>query len=382
MLKVLAGDLSATFNLDGLHGQRYFARRNEIAQSLCEQLVLHDQIIVPTSDYLTAAGLIELFGERAVIDLLESDQLRFIRLRGLFGYARGTGRDGGLVTFEDPEAKRPQDSPLESSIAAGLSTVKSPLTERVTLEKLLAEKSHPMELSQVLGAVRDNAYADLRQTPLWNNYYAFHKPGLLKLPGLEKMQTRVLGPTTDATNNPIDALLALALTNIELYLSKQFNCTSMSTASPVGDSIDLKLSHLRRSHPARNRLWSFLEVASVPNLAAVTLADSKKFSNLLSLTRGRNARTFRQWFHQTAALSEKEVHARFVDLMYEVPWASTAPVKTIRYAVSVCLDLANPILGQLASVADAFLIDRLLRGNSAKYFVEDLRAFRGKIGIR
>ena len=108
MLKVLAGDLSATFNLDGMHGQRYVARRVEIAQTLCEQLVLHDQIIIPTSDYLAAAGLIKLFGERPVIDLLESDQLRFIRLRGLFGYVRGEGRDGGLLTFQDPEAKRPQ----------------------------------------------------------------------------------------------------------------------------------------------------------------------------------------------------------------------------------------------------------------------------------
>jgi hypothetical protein len=381
MLKVLAGDLSATFNLDGLHGQRYLARHNEVAQSLCEQLVLHDQVFVPTSDYLAAAGLIELFGEYAVIDLLESEQLQFVRLRGLFGYARGTGRDGGLVTFGDPENKRPQDSPIEASIAAGLSTVKSKLTGRGKLAQLLAEKSHPMELSQVLGAVRDNVYADLRKTPLWNDYYSFHKPGLLKLPGLEKMQTRVLGPTTNATNDPIDALLAITLTNIELYLSKQFNCTSMSTGSPVGDCIDLKLSHLQRSHPARSRLWSFLEVASVPNLAAVTLADSKKFASLLRLTHSRNARLFREWFHQTAVLTEQEVSARFVDLMYEVPWASTAPIKTLRYCISAGL-ASVPYLGHAASLLDTFLLDRLFRGNSAKYFVDDLRSFRGKIGIR
>ncbi|MHB9100418.1 MAG: hypothetical protein ACYC2E_02715 [Sulfuricella sp.] len=188
MLKVLAGDLSATFNLDGMHGQRYVSRRTEVAQSLCEQLLLHDQIIIPTHDYLTAAGLIALFGERTVIALLESDQLRFIRLRGLFGYVRGTGRDGSLVTFGDPAAQRPQDSPLESSIAAGLDAIQLPLVERDKLAKLLAKKSHPMELSQVLSAVRDNAYADLRHTPLWNDSYTFHKTGLLKLPGMQKMQ--------------------------------------------------------------------------------------------------------------------------------------------------------------------------------------------------
>lgn len=382
MLRVLAGDLAATFNLDGLHGQRYVARRVEIAQSLCEQLLLHDQIIVPTQDYLTAAGLIALFGERTVIDLLESERLKFIRLRGLFGYVRGSGSDGGLATFSDPDGQRPQDSPLEASIYAGLDAIQSPLVERDKLARLLAEKSHPMELSQVLGAVRDNAYADLRKTPLWHNYYSFHKPGLLKLPGMQKMQTRVLGPNTNASDNPVDALLALTLTNIELYLSKQFDCASMSTGSPVGDCIELKLGHLQRGHPGRNRLWSFLEVANVPNLASVTLADSSRFSDLLKLTQNRNARVFREWFHQAAPLSEKEIYARYVDLLHEVPWAATAPVRVLRFAISLALDSLNPIVGKVADVADAFLLDRLLRGNSAKYFVEDLRTFSGKIGIR
>lgn len=382
MLKVLAGDLSATFNLDGMHGQRYVARRTQVAQSLCEQLLLHDQIIIPTHDYLTAAGLIALFGERTVIDLLESDQLRFIRLRGLFGYVRGTGRDGCLQTYEDPAAQRPQNSSLESSIASGLDAIQLPLAERGKLAKLLAEKSHPMELSQVLNAVRDNAYADLRHTSLWHDYYTFHKPGLLKLPGMKKMQTRVLSPTTDASGNPVDALLALTLTNIELYLSKQFGCASMSTGSPVGDCIKLKFSHLKKDHPARNRLWSFLEVTNVPNLAAVTLADPTRFADLLRLTQTRNARVFREWFHQTAPLSEKEVYARYIDLLHEVPWAQTAPVKALRFAISIGLDNINPVLGKVAEVADAFLLDRLLQGNSAKYFIEDLRAFSGKIGIR
>lgn len=365
-----------------MHGQRYVARRAEVAQSLCEQLLLHDQIIVPVHDYLTAAGLITLFGERTVISLLESDQLQFIRLRGIFGYARGTGRDGSLVTFGDPAAQRPQDSPLESSIAVALSTIQQPLADRHKLAKLLAEKSHPMELSQVISAVRDNAYADLRHTPLWHDYYSFHKAGLLKLPGMQKMQTRVLGPTTDASSNPVDALLALTLANIELYLSKQFGCASMSTGSPVGDCIELKLSHLKQNHPARERLWSFLDVTNVPNLAAVTLSDATKFNDLLKLTQNRNAQVFREWFHQTSPLSEKEVYARYIDLLHEVPWAQTAPVKALRFAISTGLDIVSPALGKVAGVADAFLLDRLLQGKSAKYFVEDLRTFSGKIGVR
>lgn len=88
MLKVLAGDLSARFNLDGGHLQRYVHRPRTIMRSLCDQLILHDQILVPTHDYLTAAGLIRLLGERNVMSLLLTNQVRFVRLKGLFGYVR------------------------------------------------------------------------------------------------------------------------------------------------------------------------------------------------------------------------------------------------------------------------------------------------------
>jgi len=94
MSKVLSGDLSATFNIDGRHLNRYLGRKTSIAKSLCDYLLLHDQILIPTQDYLTAAGLVRILGEHNVISLLEEGRLSFIRLRGAYGYVRGTGPDG------------------------------------------------------------------------------------------------------------------------------------------------------------------------------------------------------------------------------------------------------------------------------------------------
>lgn len=382
MLKVLSGDLSAIFNIDGQHGQRYLARKDAIAQSLCEQLMLHDQIIIPTNDYLTAAALIELLGEPAVIQLLEADQLKFIRLRGLFGYIQGEGKEGSLGTFHDPDKRRPQDSSIEESIYHGLTTVRAGVKESEKLAHLIAINSHPMEMSQVVSAIKDNAYADLRHSPLWRGRYTSRKPGTFKLPGSNNMTVTMLGPPTDPSEKPIDALLALALSNIELYLSNQFSCVSISTGSPMGDCLDLKYNRGKRDHPARHHLWSFLEVASVPNLAAVTIADKSKFSDVLKLTHSRNAKVFKEWFHQNATLTDTEIKARYVDLLHEVPWAQTAPIKAIRFAITNLLDLKLPVMGKVAGTLDSLLLDKILKGNSAKYFVEDLRAFSGKIGIK
>lgn len=382
MLKVLAGDLSATFNIDGQHGQRYLARKDAIAQSLCEQLMLHDQVIIPTSDYLTAAALIELLGETAVIQLLEADQLKFIRLRELFGYIQGDGKVGSLGVFGDPNKRRQQDSPIEESIYAGLSTVKPSVKESEKLAKLIAINSYPMEMSQVVSTIRDSTFADFRHSPLWRDRYAGKEPGTFRLPGSNKNTVTMLGPPTDPTTKPIDALLALTLSNIELYLSNQFSCVSMSTGSPVGDCLDLKSNQGKKDHPGRHHLWSFLEVASVPNLAAVTLADKSKFADILKLTHSRNAKVFKEWFHQNATLTDTEIKARYVDLLHEVPWAQTAPIKAIRFAVTNLLDLKFPALGKVTGTLDSLLLDKILKGNSAKYFVDDLRTFSGKIGIK
>lgn len=382
MLKVLAGDLSAIFNIDGQHGQRYLARKDAIAQSLCEQLILHDQIIIPTNDYLTAAALIELLGETAVIQLLEADQLRFIRLRGLFGYIQGEGKEGFLGTVHDPDKRRPQDSSIEESIYAGLSTVSFGVKESEKLADLIAINSHPMEMTQLVAAIKDNAFADLRHSPLWRDRYVGKKPGMFKLPGSNKNTVTMLGPPTDPSKSPIDALLALTLSNIELYLSNQFSCISISTGSPIGDCLDLKYNQGKRDHPGRHRLWSFLEIASVPNLAAVTVAEKSKFSDLLKLTHSRNAKVFKEWFHQNATLTDTEIKARYIDLLHEVPWAQTAPIKSIRFAISNLLELKFPAMGKVAGALDSLLLDKILKGNSAKYFVEDLRTFSGKIGIK
>ena len=186
MFKVLSGNLSATFNLDGNHLDRYLQRKDLILKSLCEELILHEQILIPTQDYLTACGLILILGEHNLISLLEADKIRFLRTRGVFGYIRGKERDGAIATFGDPDVKRPQDSEIDASVRAGLSVVASRIKEKELLEKLLVHQSDSLELSKIVDSVKLDSYEDLKKTPLWRRKYQFPKKGLLMLPKMEK----------------------------------------------------------------------------------------------------------------------------------------------------------------------------------------------------
>jgi hypothetical protein len=196
------------------------------------------------------------------------------------------------------------------------------------------------------------------------------------------MQVRVFGPGTNVSENIVDALLAITLMNMELYLSESLSCASASTGSPIGDCIALKLPRLDHEHPARAYLWSFLEVAGVSDLSNLLLADGDRMTELLKITYSSDAQQFRSWFHSSANLSEREILKAYIDLLHRVPWIQRAPAKTLRFAVTTVAGLVpvlGPILGAGASAIDIYVADKLLRGKSPKFFIEDLRNFSGQI---
>jgi len=378
MFKVLAGNLSAIFNLDGEHLNRYLQKKEMITKFIYEELILHDQILIPTQDYLTACGLLLILGERNFISLLEDKRIHFLRLRGVWGYVKGTGIDGTLVTLLDPDLKRPQDSSIEDSVKAGLSVISTQLKEKRKITELLLRESSPLEMSAVLDAIKGDAFKDLRGTSLWREEYEFPNKDLLALPGMKDMQVRVLGPETNIQSNPVDALLALTLFNIELYLSLDFGCSSSSTGSPLGDLIDIKLSRLFEQSVRSRNMWSLLEINDIPDLGGLDLRDEYHFKDLFKLIRSQNANEFRRWFHNCKNLDEKEIFKEYVSLLREVPAVQTFPVKVLRFCVGKSLDLI-PIVGHVTGFIDTFLLEEFLKGKSPKYFIEDLRNFRGKI---
>lgn len=343
--------------------------------------------LVPKNDFLTAVCLLEILGEDSFIELLESEQLRFIRLRQVFGYVRGSGRDGSLAVFGDPEKLRPQDSSIESSIAAGLSNSRVVLGNRDKVSRLLAESSILMESSSVINDIREQTYSDFRKSAFWNSGYSYHRTGGLRLPGMKKYQVRVLGPDADVIANPVDALLSLAQANIEGFMSQHFDCASVSTASPIGDSVALKLKGQRSwGNRSLDELWSFLKLEGIPNLAAVACVESDKFSDLLKLTKSRNCKEFRIWFAENRHLSQMELCARYVELLHDVPRVNRAPIKALRFLITTIVGKwadAKGLLGvgEVAGFLDSFLADKL-HGNSPKYFVSDLKVFQGKIGLK
>ncbi len=258
--------------------------------------------------------------------------------------------------------------------------IASKINEKRKLQTLLVQQSTPLELSEIVESIKHDSYEDLKGTALWKDTYELPNKDLLALPGMGQMEVRLLGPGTDARNNVVDTLLTLALFNIELYLSTSFQCASSSTGSALGDSMDLKIDRLAGQALRSQNIWSLLEINNVPDLGKIDIPKEKYFDQLLKVARSSNASEFRKWFHERKSLYEKEIFKEYIEVLREVPWVQRLPLKGLRFAVCTGLDFVPvPGLGTVASFLDTFVVEKLFKGKSPKYFIEDLRDFRGKI---
>ena len=83
--RILASDLAiggySDFERDY---DRIRHQNNDALNKLIDNLILEDEIVIPINDYTILIMLIKVLGERAVLELLDSQLLRFYRYQGLF----------------------------------------------------------------------------------------------------------------------------------------------------------------------------------------------------------------------------------------------------------------------------------------------------------
>lgn len=378
MYKTIASRLSARFQVDGSHLQRYLGRISFIKKVILEELVLHDRIMIPTPDFLTADGLILILGERGMIELLESERVQFVRTRSVLGFVRGKGKDGGLAVFGDPDNKKPQDANLDESIEAGLSVIDGNLKEKKILANLLLQNSIDVETSEILEAVRRESISDFKKSVMWKARFVLPNPDLVALPGIKEMQVKVIGMNSDPLGNPIDTLLELASYNSDLYLAEKFGCVDASPFFPIGDFLRIKAI---RASGQSDALWNLFEINDIPDFSDVDLIEDGRFSVLHKVTLSSKANSFRKWFHSRESWNERDVLKEYLTVIQEIPWTQKLPTRILRFITTTGLGLI-PGVGQVASFIDSFIFDRAFRKDSPKFFIDDIRQLAKTKGLR
>lgn len=368
----LAGDLWAVFNGDEPN-ERFakFVRRSQPAfRRLVESLILHPQTIVPTDDYMSLAVLLHVFGVEPLEVLLESGRVRFARLRGSIGYVGG-GR--GLDYFEvlDSERRpRPHAAPLEEAVATVVEAFGSKIQNQRRFAALVTGASEEIEAAALLQHVRDATYNEIGTSEDLRAVFGVSEIDLDNLPSVPSNQVRIFGGIdTPWTGDAGDVVMAIATVHLEARIAELTGAVDVSTTTPVGHVLRAQLSSLTTDTAAS--FAELIEMADVPDVGEAVLTGAVSMKEILRLVETRNGEQFQEWFHQNCRSNVKTTAREYGALLRDVAPPQKFSVKVIRFITTALLSKI-PVVGEIASGLDMFFLDRWLRGNSPKYFIEDL----------
>ena len=130
-----------------------------------------------------------------------------------------------------------------------------------------------------------------------------------------------------------------------------------------------------------DKLWTLLEINGVPDLSEIDLRQASNFKDILKVASNKNSKDFRDWFHKNQELNEKEILREYLGVLQQVPWIQRLPSKALRFAVISAFGLV-PVLGQAISFFDSFIVDRLFKGRSPKFFIDDLTNIKGNLKLQ
>ncbi len=175
--------------------------------------------------------------------------------------------------------------------------------------------------------------------------------------------TPALEPLTPA------ALLNLVLeSRADMHLAAYYG-GDFTTTAPNSALVRWRQAHLLdRTNLNREEKENFSEIIlpDYPSVREVIDSGERSFTEFLKLL--DKAQKFKVWLAK--ANPDQKLVGQYIEALKADTWTEKTPIKTLRYVVSLGAGLVDPTLGVIAGVADAFVLDRYLKGWRPNHFVD------------
>ncbi|MFH0343689.1 MAG: hypothetical protein ACHBNF_16545 [Chromatiales bacterium] len=352
------------------------------------QLLLYEQVIIPTNDFAIVPALLQWMGQKHFEAALDCGAISFLRRLGLLGYA---GNGNGISSFI---VKDTTDKPFlwwqkalfgELAEAVELQLVHNvpSLTkrERDSLLQHVVAHSQPVTYDNdfFLKNIVQESYADIRDTPKLATYVtqlvarASHPLGqpiaLERLAGVAPDALQLAGD--GEVLSAADLVVRVAETNMEIVLADFAGGADLHV--PMG--ADAILRHkLLRSGSTAVALEGFarlLELNGIPDIRVAVESGAISLPEIWKLRQRRVARRFREWLADAA--SSRDVERLYVESLGRTSLVQSLPARVVRFALTTAVGAANPVAGVAVSVIDSFFVDKYLAGYRPKLMLDEIR---------
>jgi hypothetical protein len=206
----------------------------------------------------------------------------------------------------------------------------------------------------------------LSKVEIFKTQSGFHAVGGVDLIELN-VQRRRLNPGMEAVT--MASLLGqLATARADLSLAA-FYGSDFRTSSINSRVIQLRSAEiLRRSGLNQSELQQFQEIVidDAPSLREVIDGGNRSFSELMSLL--DKSKLFKYW--TSAQSSDSNLTREYFKEAQREGWLESLPAKGVRYLLGQALSAKLPIVGELFSVADSFLLEKMTKGWRPSHFVD------------
>ncbi len=351
---------------------------------LLDGLLLYDRVVLPTQDFMVLTALIDVLGERSVLDLLNHDELRFVRLKGSFAYG---GNGAGIISFRigrrdtmEPSLPVFMETPQALDVALGVLKHK---VASAKLRDMVLENTTCIDANDLTELAAQETYKDIMASPHLNRLFPAGSD-LIALPGIAPNAIRAYSylPAENNKGDLIDQLLLLSTANLELKLAEVAECADATTLAPVGHLIHGKIERALRHEVPLKQWCQIKEMDDQPDGNAYVLdrpgaERPDALSALMKVRRTKHGIEFRRWFHEHCRGDTTQAAKAYADLLKQVPSIDRCPAKVVRFIVTAAAGLLGP-LGSAIGAADTFFVSKVLAGASPKHFLNDLRQVHGK----
>lgn len=375
-----------------------FSQNGKNKAHLASQLLLYEQIVIPTIDYGIIPTLISWLGVNEFIQSLDSGSISFIRRHGMLVYNGGQGLR--LIKIDKGEKSDfswwqealfgKDEVSLELQLKHNLPML-STNEQKLITQKVLKNTSQ-LEFKDNLfnEMIVKESYKDVMKSPslyeTFKKYAKKSRDGNIYLERLEEVQpneTRILKHNYEITD-VVDLVLRVAEINMEIAMSTQSSNADLFTSDGADNILRQKVFRANLPQRLTNGFVSLLDLKRMPDIRPAVENGEVPLSTIWKIRQSSKGRNFRDWLKKADPKSAIDLTRAYIEAIEKDTPSDSLPLRALRFAVTSALGVINPIVGLGGSVIDSFFVDKWINGYSPKLLFDELQKlniYRGKKNV-
>lgn len=358
-----------------------FANNPDNKANFATDLLLYEQVIIPTHDFGIIPILIDWLGIETFLDALDTNTLSFLHRYGLLGYA---GNGNGVNTFGIQKEEDftwwqqalfgEKEIALEAQLANACSFITP--SERNNLIDKISAKTKKVEYQNdfFIKNVANESYLDILGSEELRKF-------VIQLTGKPTVDlTRLVEPNKlkaprndGLIRDAADLVLQIAEINFQIIMSTQSEGADIAT--PEGSELILK-NKLTRAGINKTYIEGFsslLDLNRIPNINRAISKGLITISDIWEIREKNTSKEFRGWLRRANPKNAREMERLYVESLDRKSLIESLPLKALRFVITTAVGAAEPISGSCIGAVDSFFVDKWLKGFSPKLFIDQFR---------